>query len=453
MLVTDANRKWWLASGVGAGSGLVLLDESIVGVSLPAMADELSMSLATSHWAVSIYLLTFASFAAASGRLADLHGRRRIFLLGLACFALASLVAGASETAAMLLAARAMQGISAAILFPVGLAITTAAFPAGERGAALGFVAAIGTVMFSLGPLLGGVITSLVSWRLIFYVNIPLAALTAAAVLILAKPTPRRDGPAVDLVGLVLLVSGIVLVSLVLMEGSDWGWTSPLALAVLAAGVALLAALVEVERHKRAPLVDVELLSGPTVAGATLMFFTAQLTKIVVVVFVPIYLQSAVGMSSVGAGVFMLAAVVGSPLMASRAGRSADRGGSRRPALLGLLLTTVGTLGMACALTFHNSALLLAALLLWGFALQHNFVPAAHAVMHAVSTDRQGEASGIVVTARLLGGVFGMTGASALYSAVGRYDAVFYATAVFMLAVLVIGYATIERKGVPTARP
>lgn len=446
MLVSETNRKWWVASAIGTAAGLVLLDETIVGVALPTIARDLSVGLATSHWVVSAYLLTFAAFAAAAGRFADLYGMRRVFLLGTCIFALSSLVAGAAPNAGVLIGARAVQGLGAAIMFPVAFAITTTAFPKEQRGVALGLVAAIGTTMLALGPVIGGVLTTAISWRFIFYINIPLAVLGSLTVVLLARPAPPREVPPADIPGLALLVAGLVLIVLGLMQGSDWGWTNPLVPAAILAGIAALACFAYVERRTEAPLVDVRLFAIPTIAGGALVFFTGQFTKVVVVVFVPIYLQHVVGLSPVLAGAVMLAAVVGSPLVSTQAGQAADRHGSRRPALAGLLATTLGTLLVAAAVSLRSELLVIAALVLWGFALPFNFLPAASAVMRSVPSDRQGEAGGITVTARLLGGVLGMAAASALYAATGRYDAVFYVTAGVMVAVLAVAYATIERE-------
>lgn len=447
MRITADNRKWWVASAVATASGLVLLDETIVGVALPRIADDLSMSVRGSHWVVSAYLLAFAGLAGVGGRCADLFGVRRIFLTGVLAFGVSSVLAGVAASGAFLIAARFLQGLSAALIFPTGFAIVTRTFPDEEKGQALGLLAAVGTAMLGLGPLLGGVLTSYLSWRFVFLVNVPLVLIAMTCVVVLAPRTPPKEIPSIDFAGFVTLVCGLVLLVLGIMEGPDWGWTSTIAPIVLASGSAFLTLFAVIEWRSANPLVDVRLFSYPSLVGAALVFFTGQLTKIVVVVFVPLFLQHRIGLSPLAAGSMMVAGVVGSPLVSVSAGRVADRIGSRTPALVGLAMTLIGTAVIGFAVMARSEILLIPALLIWGFALPFVFLPAARGVMRAVPHARQGEAAGITVTARLLGGVFGMSGASAVFASVGRYDVVFLATAALMVLVFAFAFVMMEREG------
>lgn len=445
MAPTKGTRKGWIAATCGITAGLILLDETVVGVALPRMADDLGMSRESAHWVVSAYLLTFAVFAAAAGRAADVVGIRRTFVGGAVLFAAASLLAGGAQTGAELIVARASQGVAAAIVFPVSFALVTTAFPAAERATALGIVTAIGGTMLALGPLVGGVLTSFISWRFIFYINVPICAAAIAGVLILVpRPAPRRPVP-FDFAGLALLLPGLILLVLALMEGQTWTYGSALFALVCAGAVACLTAFVWVERRTAAPLVDTALFAIPAVLGGATVFFTGQLAKIVVVVFVPLYLQHTAGLSPVVPGAVMVVAVIGSPFMSVPIGRAADRYGSRLPALWGLAVALLATLAMGVALTVENTAALVAALFIWGLALQAMLVPSAGAVMRAIPHARQGEAGGITVAARLLGGVIGMAAASAVFAVSGRYDVVIYAALPLMAAGLAIGYLTIGR--------
>jgi MFS family permease len=163
--INDNNRKWWILAAMGGVIGLILLDETVVGVALPTIRTDLGMSQVAAHWVVNAYLLVFAGLAAAAGRLGDLAGLHRLFTAGVAIFGIGSLACGFAESGDWLIAARAVQGVGAAVIFPCSLSMVTIAFPADQRGLALGLSGSIGTVFLALGPLIGGFFTDVVSWR------------------------------------------------------------------------------------------------------------------------------------------------------------------------------------------------------------------------------------------------------------------------------------------------
>jgi len=181
--ISDTNRKWWILAAMGAILGVILLDETVVGVALPTMQTDLGMSEVTSHWVVNIYMLTLAGLAAAAGKIGDIIGHKTVMITGLIIFGAASLLCGFAQTDIWLIIARGIQGCGAAIIFPSSLAMTTIAFPPSQHGLALGIYGAIGTVFLSLGPLVGGFLTDFLSWRWIFWVNPPIVLAIAAIVL------------------------------------------------------------------------------------------------------------------------------------------------------------------------------------------------------------------------------------------------------------------------------
>lgn len=191
--IKDESRKWWILIAMGAVAGLIMLDETVVGVALPTVRRDLGMSAVASHWVISAYMLVFTGTAAASGKMGDVFGFKNLVLVGGAVFGLASLSAGFAEGSVFLIAARAVQGVGAAVIFPATIAMVTIAFPKQQRGMAIGILAAIGTTFLAVGPPVGGFLTEILSWRWIFWINVPLVALIVLIVLVVWVDPPRHD--------------------------------------------------------------------------------------------------------------------------------------------------------------------------------------------------------------------------------------------------------------------
>lgn len=279
-VISDDRRKWWVLGAMGAILGVILLDETVVGVALPTIQIDLSMSEIDSHWVVNVYMLVLAGLAAAAGKLGDIVGHKALVTCGLALFGLSSLACGFADSGVWLIAARGFQGVGAAVIFPSSLAMVTMAFPENQRGLALGIYGAIGTVFLALGPFVGGLLTDVASWRWIFWINPPVV-LAVALIVLAAWIEPPRAGARqrVDRTGLVLLVAGLSMVVFATMEGPEASWGDPIILTLLLTGLALLAGFVFVELGKPAPLIEVDLFANATFAGCNLVIFAAQFTK------------------------------------------------------------------------------------------------------------------------------------------------------------------------------
>ncbi len=445
-ILNDKNRKWWILVAMGGVVGLILLDETVVGIALPSVRRDLGLSQVASHWVINAYLLVFAGLAAAAGKLGDVIGLKRLFILGVVIFGVSSLAAGFAQNGAWLITARAIQGIGAAVIFPSSMAMVTIAFPKEQRGLALGIYGAIGTVFLALGPLIGGFLTDVFSWRWIFWINPPIAAGIALMVAAAWVDPPREQATArFDYLGLMLLVSGLSLFVFALMQGPEWGWSNPAILALLIAGLALLATFVVVERRIATPLIDVDLFDSATFSACNLVVFAAQFSKIAVIVFGAIYLQNALNLSPLEAGLALVAAVGPAPFTAALSGRLADRVGSRIPTLAGLTAAGLALLWVGFAVVWDSYWLLLPALLVWGGASPFLFMPPQRAIMNAVPASKQGQAGGIAMTSQLLGGTIGMAVCGTLFVMTNDFRVVFLATAAWMLAVLLIGWFAIER--------
>lgn len=440
MNITDANRRWWLLSAMAGGLGLVLFDETVVGVALPVIQTELGMSEITSHWVVNSYLLVFAGLVAIGGRLGDVFSLKPLFLTGTAIFGLSSIAAGFAPSTEVLIAARAVQGIGAAIVFPLSLAIMTTIFPPEEQGRALGLYGMVGTIFLAIGPAVGGLFAETISWRWIFYIN---PILTIAMMVVVSRAwsdvQERKDPRPLDIPGLVLLCAGLGLIVFSLMQAPDFGWTRAVTLVPLAVGIVFACLFVVYELRHKAPLIDVELFSNPTFAASNAVVFLAQFMKVCLFVFGALYFQSQLGLSPFIAGLAILPTVVPQPFLATPTGMAVDRMGSRVPALIGVGLAVVAVAWFAAVIPLDNYWLILPSFLIWALAMPFLFIAPQKAIMTAVTPEHQGQAGGIIISAQMLGGTIGMAVASVVFATTNSYQAIFAVLAVLSLLVFVYG--------------
>jgi EmrB/QacA subfamily drug resistance transporter len=449
--IDDRRRKWWVLAAMGGVLGLILLDETVVGVALPTIRDDLQMSQITAHWVVNAYLLVFAGLVIAGGKLGDVIGLRRLFVGGVVLFGLASMMAGFAGSSAWILAARGVQGVGAAVIFPASTAVITRVFAPGERGLALGIYAAIGTAFVALGPLVGGFFIDALSWRWIFWINLPLVAAIALVVMAAwTEPAHPHRATRFDRAGLITLILGLSALVFAIMEGPEWGWQHPLIWALLACGAMTLTLFVLAERQAADPLIELDLFRSPLFTVCTLIYFAAQFNEIAMIVFGALYLQDVLQMSALQAGLAMLVAVAPVPFVAVPAGRIADRFGQHWPSIAGLGLTGIGMLLLAGAVAFERYGMMVAPMIVWGVGIPFMFGPSQRAMMNAVAADKQGEAAGIGRGAQQFGGTIGMAVCGTLLTMTGSFEAVFLVTGCLSLAVLVINWRVIDDQAVST---
>ena len=448
-LINETSRKYWVLAAMGTVLGIVVLDETVVGVALPTMIRDLGLSTVGSHWVVNAYLLVFAGLAAAAGRLGDIVGLKTLFIIGLAIFGLASLASGFAQSGAWLIAARAIQGVGAAIVFPASLAMITHAFPPEQRGMAMGVYGAVGTFFLALGPFAGGFLSEFLSWRWIFWINPPIVIAIGAVVVAVWRDPPRESVVRLDVPGLVTLVAGVGLVVFAIMQGPDWGWTHLTIWLVLAAGLVITLLFVVVELRAAHPLIDVALFRNGAFSSFNLVIFLAQFSKLAVFIFIAAYLQDRLGFSAMVAGIILLAGTVPPMLTSLPTGMILDRVGARALLLGGLLASFLSMLWLALAVTWDSFWPLLPAMIIWGGCVSILFVPSLRDVMDAVSPDKRGQAGGISMTAQLLGGTVGMTVCGTLFATTGAYWTIFLLTAVLFLIVLVVCWRTLPRFAKP----
>ena len=450
--ITDQNRKWWILVAMGACGGLIMLDETVVALALPTMRGDLDMSQVAAHWVISIYMLVFTGTAAASGKIGDVVGFKTLFLAGSALFGLASLAAGAADNGTFLIAIRALQGLGAAAIFPATVAMVMIVFPEDQRGMATGILAAVGTSFLAAGPVIGGFLTEMISWRWIFWINIPIVIAVSAIVFAAwGDKRPEGESSRFDYRGLTTLVVGLTALVFAIMQGGDWGWTEPVIIACLAGGIVLLGLFVHIEARQRAPLIDVELFRSASFSACNLVIVAGQFSKIAIVVFGALLLQQKLDMSPAVAGLALLVSVVGFPFLSGPLGRLADKLGARPLVLVGMTIATAGVFWLAFAVDRDSYVLLLPGLILWGLGMPGVYAPTLRAMANSVAKEKQGQVGGIGVTGRLLGGTIGMSLSSTLLLATGSFEIVFLASALVMLAAL--AFAAFAIAGEPAAHP
>jgi EmrB/QacA subfamily drug resistance transporter len=429
-LITDDNSKWWTLGAMCFALFMIMLDNTVVNVALPSIQRDLDSSIGQLEWAVNGYTLSFGVLLVTGGRLGDIFGRRRMFLTGVIVFALTSATAGLAASPEMLIASRVLQGFGAALMMPATLSIITNAFPAAERGRAIGTWAGVSALALSFGPLLGGFLVEHVSWRAIFFINLPVAAIAITATLFAVRESRDRTiARVVDLPGVAVLTFGLTAIVLALIEGNAWGWGSPAIIALLAGGALGLVAFTWVERHVRAPMVQFEFFTDRNFVGANAVAFIISFAMLGTFFFMAIYMQDVLGFSALEAGVRFLPTTVLIVIIAPIAGRLTDRVGALWPIASGLSILTVSMFMFSridAATTFSD---LLVPFMLMGAGIALTMSPMSTAAMNAVSQEKAGVASGIVTMARMIGGSVGVAASGAIFQAqMGGFDPAALAT-------------------------
>jgi EmrB/QacA subfamily drug resistance transporter len=414
--LNDGNRRWWTLAAMCFALFMIMLDNTVVNVALPSIQSSLNASLPGLEWTLNAYTLTFAVLLVTGGRLGDVYGRRRVFLVGVAIFALSSAAVGLAPAEAWLVSGRALQGIGAALMMPATLSIITDAFPAEERGRAIGIWAGVSGLALAIGPVVGGALTEYVSWRAIFFLNLPVA-LGAVAVTMFAARESRDDlaERRVDLPGVAALSLGLTALVLALVEGNQWGWGSPAILALLCAAVVGIVAFVALEPRVREPVVDFSFFRSRTFFGANVVGFIVSFAMLAIFFFLALYMQNILGYSPLQAGVRFLPTTILVIVTAPFAGWLTDRIGPRPPMTVGLLLVAVALLLTTRVDVDTGYSLLLPTLALMGVGIGLTMAPMSTAAMNAVSTAKAGVASGILSMTRMVGATFGIAVLGALF--------------------------------------
>jgi EmrB/QacA subfamily drug resistance transporter len=409
-------RKWWTLIAVCTATFMLLLDITIVNVALPAIQKALHASFSDLQWVIDAYALALATCVLTAGALADLFGRKRLFVLGIGLFTLASAACGLANDSLFLIIARGAQGIGGAMMFATALALLSQEFHGRERGTAFGLWGAVIGAAVAIGPLAGGMLTSWLSWRWIFLVNIPIGLGAIVFGLRKLEESSDPEHSRLDPPGLVTLTGGLVCLILALIEGNDHGWTSTLILVLVAVAVLLLAAFVATQARADTTMIDLALFRRPAFVGAQITAFAISSSMFAMFLYLTLYLQNILRLSPLETGVRFLPLSLVSFFAAPLAGRLSGRMPIRVLLAFGLGLNAIAMWSMSRVDTASHWTVLLPGFIIAGVGIGFVNAPLATTAVSTVRVERAGMASGINNTFRQIGIATGIAALGAIFA-------------------------------------
>ncbi|MFG3689417.1 MFS transporter [Micromonospora sp. NPDC047740] len=398
-----ADPKWWALTAVCLGTFMLLLDLTIVNVALPDIQASLGASFSDVQWVVDAYALTLAALLLTAGSLADLFGRRRLYVIGLVVFTAASALCGVAQSPLMLELSRGLQGIGGAIMFSVSLALLANAFRGAERGTAFGIWGALAGVAVAVGPIVGGALVSGLSWRWIFFVNVPIGAI--ALVLTLRKVVESRDeqGARPDWPGFVIFSAALACLVYALIEAGRSSFTATPVIACFAAAAVLLVAFLLIEARTADPMFDLRLFRVPTFVGGDIAAFGLSFSIFSMLLYLVLYLQNVLGYTALQTGLRLLILSIGVLVASGVAGRLSAKMPVRALVGPGLVLVGIGLLLMRGLTATSSWTHLIPGLIATGIGIGFVNPPLASTAVGVVAPRRSGMASGINLTFRQVG--------------------------------------------------
>jgi len=396
-------------------SSMILVDQTAVPLASPDAIEGLGGSISQGQWLMTANILPLAALMVFGGRLGDLFGLRRIFVAGAVLFAVATAAVGSAQDVEWAIAARAVQGAGAALMMPTALAIVSAVYPAEGKGAALGILAGASAFFAALGPVLGGLLTS-IDWRLVFLVNVPLAVI-AVALTVSATPRldPDPDAPRdLDLPGVVVFALSVGSLVFGLSQGASEGWGDPVTVVPLAVGVVLLPIFVAVERRAAKPMIQFRLFRHENFLAANISQVLAGMVELGLGFLTPFFLLLVVGISPAAAGIALIPATIPIILAGPLAGRAFDRFGGRWPLVAGFLVLAASGVVLAISVTAESAVALIPGLLLQGLGLGIVLTVNDPTGLTAVPSEDSGEAAGMINTSEQMGGALGIAALTAV---------------------------------------
>jgi EmrB/QacA subfamily drug resistance transporter len=419
--IRESERYRWFALGaVMIGTVMGPLDASIANVALATIGHAFSTGVDNVEWVLLAYLLTMASTVALFGRLGDMIGQKRIYLIGFAVFGLSSLMCALAPSLLTLIAARAAQGIGSAMLVACTPAIITNAFPANERGRAIGMNGAAVAIGLTAGPVLGGFIVTYSDWRWIFLINVPISLVALIAATLILRPEAGKYAE-FDALGSLLSGIGLFSLTLALSRAHVWGWTSPVTLGLLALFALVLPLFIRAERAAKAPMLDLTLFGKRTFAfsvAASTLYFTALFS---VIFTLPIVAQVVLGRNGFQAGLLLFPITALNVVLAPVAGSLSDRIPARYVSTFGSSLFALGTILLVFLPDHPASWMIMAALFVCGAGTAVFSQPNNSTIMGNVPPERRGIAGGILATSRTTGQLLGVAISGAIYFALERH--------------------------------
>ena len=455
-------RRWWSLVAVALATFMTYLDNNVTNVAIPTIQRSLHLSVSGLEWVVSSYLLTLAGLLLVGGRVADVYGRRRTFLAGLALFTVSSLAAGLAGSGAVLIASRAVQGVGAALLMPTTLAIIMATFTdPKERTKAIGIWTAIGAMALGLGPVVGGLISQHIRWGWIFLINVPVGLVTLA----LALPFMRESKASsavrrLDIPGLVTSAVSLFALTYALIEGGDKGWTSTVIVSAFAIAAVAMAAFLVIEARSQYPMVDLGIFRIRQFSGGTGTMMIWAFGILGIYFFTSLYLQNTLGFSPTKAGLAFVPMALALAVFAGVAPMVEARAGGHRTIALGMVMMVAG-LAMFARLGEHATyPALLPGFIIFGAGAGLMNVPLTNGVLHSTPQARAGVASALLNASREMAGLLGITvigavlrsrdsaalrgGASPVHAFVDGYHSGLWLTIGLLIVGVVVSYVTLR---------
>jgi EmrB/QacA subfamily drug resistance transporter len=409
-MLTTARTKWFALGLLCAVQFMVILDVSIVNVAVPAIQADLGFSQENLQWVFSAYALVFGGFLLLGGRLADILGRRGVFMVGLVIFTIGSLLCGLAWSEESLIGARALQGLGAATITPSALSILTTTFSEGrERNIALGAWGAVGGFGAAAGVLMGGILTDLLSWEWVFFVNIPVGVAALALSPVLLMESRGAQGQSHDVPGAVLVTSGLVLLVLGITQGRQWEWLSAQTLGAFAASAVLLVAFVLWENRQREPLVPLSIFRLQTLTAANVVGLIMGAANYSMWLILTLYMQQVLGLSALQTGVGYLAVAGTAIIWANVAAQAVSRIGVKPVLIFGMSMLTVSLLyftQVSADGSYWTD--LFPGFLILAVGLMFAFVPITIAALAGTKPQEAGLASGLINTSQQVGGAVGI---------------------------------------------
>jgi EmrB/QacA subfamily drug resistance transporter len=435
----QANRdsqKWWILFTVGIGTFMSALDTSVVNTVLPVIRSDFGVELATIQWVVTIYLLVVSGFLISFGRLGDLHGHKKVYLTGFIVFVFSSALCGMASSAVLLIAFRAIQAFGAAMLAANSPAILTGNFPSVQRGQALGLQATMTYLGLTLAPSFGGWLTDLITWRAVFYINIPVG-LSAALLSWRFIPDDSEHKPEerFDVLGSLFFIAGLIALLLGLNRGHLWGWFSLPILTIFTAVALFLSLFFNLQKVRDAPLLDLTLFRNRLFSESVVSAFLNYICVFSIMFLLPFYLLQGRELSPTQAGLILTAQPIIMAIVAPISGTLSDRVGVRIPSVLGLTILSLGLFLLSQLDQTSPFTHVVLALGVAGFGTGTFISPNNSALMGSAPHHRQGIAAGILATSRSLGMVIGVGLSGAIFSTISTRYQVAYPEQAFFFAI------------------
>lgn len=415
MLISEKNRKWWALTALSLAAMVAFVDFTIVNTILPSIQSSLNVSFVELQWVMNAFVLTLCVFLVNMGRLGDIFGKRLILYIGIILFGAASILCGLAGNASFLIIFRAVQGLGLAMIVPSSVALVSSTFPEEERGTAIGLWTAVTGIGMAIGPFLGGLITSLLNWRWVFFVNVPILIVSGFLCILSVREVQNQTDKAVDWPGFLLMIIGLGTLVSGIIQGPVWGWTSSITIMFFLVAVASLIIFYFVESKVRNPIIDFKLFANRGFLSGALSNFALMAFAYSSFFLMPLYLGNIRNLNPFHIGLLLLPITVLIVIFAPIAGRIIDYRGVKLPILLGLLCLT---LSAAIQSTFKADSTMVYIMIGfvflgigWGFI----FGSGAFAAISALPKELVGTASGALWTTQDLGGAVGLALAGAIF--------------------------------------